>query len=181
MQAITSSPHCCVTLHFCQSDEADPNAAGRQDAQEENSSAGNGGGTFASALKELLMEARIAVQLQAPSHGQQTAAHHGAGAGKAGGMSEAEAVGVLNKDFSVFDGANTNGKTDGRANIKDLQAVANNPNASREDRAAADYLLTHKDALDSVDTADRGGTPDGSISSSDAAVFAQSRGVASSV
>jgi len=92
------------------------------------------------------------------------------------GISEVDAVRILNRDFSTFDTAAHGGKPDGKVSLNDLRAIAADPNASTEDRDTANYLLTHKDVLDSLDTAAKGGKPDGTISDKDASVFAQRLG-----
>jgi|GEM_PF-3808016 len=97
-------------------------------------------------------------------------------------FTETDALRILNQDFATFDTAAKGGKADNKVSLDDLRAVANNQvasnqvvnyqNASSDDRAAASYLLTHQDVLESLDTAAKGGKPDGIISKKDATILA---------
>ena len=68
-------------------------------------------------------------------------------------MDRNTAVEVLDRDFAMFDTASRGGKQDGLVSADDLRAVRNNPNATKEQRDAAAFLLDHKEVFDSLDTA----------------------------
>lgn len=87
-------------------------------------------------------------------------------------LDEPAAIQVLNKDFGKFNGGDANGFI----SVQDLHAVSNDPGANQQDRDAADYLLTHPAALDALDTAAEGGSPDGQISRNDLTDFTVNRG-----
>jgi len=96
----------------------------------------------------------------------------------ANGISAADAVGIISRDFSNFDiGANNGrGKGDGKLGFSELQAVANDLNASVEDRAAASYLLMHTEiraAMEPTGETGECGAPGYKISSREVTVFAQ--------
>ena len=88
-------------------------------------------------------------------------------------MSEAEAVLVLNKDFSVFKGG------DKYVSHEDLQAVADGKvkDASQEDIDAAKYILANGKLFDRLDTAAKGGKTDDKISQEDAESYARKEAV----
>ncbi|WP_144445497.1 hypothetical protein [Inquilinus limosus] len=87
-------------------------------------------------------------------------------------MDEARAILVLNRDFGMFDTAAHRGSRDQIVSRDDLRAVRDNPAATWEQRAAADYLVTHDEAFDGLDTAAEGGSTDGFISRKDVTVHA---------
>lgn len=87
-------------------------------------------------------------------------------------MDEARAIQVLNRDFGMFDTAAHRGSRDQIVSRDDLRAVRDNPAATWEQRAAADYLVTHEEAFDGLDTAAEGGSTDGFISRKDVTVHA---------
>src|SRR5690606_8760643 len=82
-------------------------------------------------------------------------------------MDEAGAIRVLNRDFGMFDTAAHGGEADRIVSRNDLRAVRDDPDATPEQRAAAEYLLTHAEAFDALDTAAEGGSTDGRISRKD--------------
>lgn len=87
-------------------------------------------------------------------------------------MDEARAIQVLNRDFGMFDTAAQRGSRDQIVSRDDLRAVRDNPAATWEQRAAADYLVTHEEAFGGLDTAAEGGSTDGFISRKDVTVHA---------
>ena len=91
-------------------------------------------------------------------------------------MDEAGAIRVLNRDFGLFDTAADIGKSDQIVSRKDLRAMRDDPNATQEQRDAADYLLTHGQAFDGLDTAAEGGSTDGYISRKDVTACAIHQG-----
>jgi hypothetical protein len=94
-------------------------------------------------------------------------------------MDEAGAIGVLNRDFGMFDTAAAHGGAgDQIVSRDDLRAVSDDPDATREQRDAADYLLNDSDAFSHLDTAAEGGSTDGRISRKDVTVHAVQQGTA---
>jgi hypothetical protein len=149
MPVTASSTFGSVAPHLPHFDEADPDAPGQQDTQEQDSAAGNGASTLKELLPDSALSSSIVLQLQAKPP-QQTAAHKAVGTGNAADsvpslasssppnqISQTDAIRVLaatpqdtklaasikslmaSKDFQDIDGA---------AKIAVLSQVKNYPN-----------------------------------------------------
>ncbi|MDC0709831.1 hypothetical protein POL68_15265 [Stigmatella sp. ncwal1] len=81
-------------------------------------------------------------------------------------VSYRDALSTLAANFSVFDTLQSQ-KNDGRFNVRTLQEAAANPRLSPELRDAARFFLQHPEYRHVVDTANKGGKPDGTLSQQD--------------
>ncbi|ADO74250.1 hypothetical protein [Stigmatella aurantiaca] len=81
-------------------------------------------------------------------------------------VSYRDALSTLAANFSVFDTLHTQ-KNDGRFNLRTLQAAAADQRLSPELRNAARFFLQHPEYRHVVDTANKGGRPDDTLSHQD--------------
>jgi hypothetical protein len=86
-------------------------------------------------------------------------------------MDQRRAVETALKNFDTWGQAGGIGERDAFINLQDIEAVSRSPDAPKDQKAAADFLLKNPAFRNPVDTADQGGAVNGEISKRDLQVF----------